>query len=145
MLGARLTGPYRYILAPYRLATVIAGIFSAFVWTVFPYPITEATELRKDLGSSMYLMGLYHHLAHESIQGAIESSSSSDNLKDTPSARLQETRNTVLMKLVTMSSQLNANASFSKFQLSVGGRVSEPKKKMRCRRTDEIPVSERKV
>jgi hypothetical protein len=30
-----------YVLGPYRLATVCGGIFVAFIWTFFPYPITE--------------------------------------------------------------------------------------------------------
>lgn len=73
----------------------------------------------------MYLMGLYHHLAHESVKGAIEITSSNASVRGMHTDRLQETRNTVLIKLVALSSQLSVNAAFSKFQISIGGRVSE--------------------
>lgn len=36
-----------YLLAPYRLATVAGGIFVAFFWTIFPFPISENSEIRK--------------------------------------------------------------------------------------------------
>ena len=49
-----------YVLAPYRLATVAGGLFVAFIWTIFPYPISEGTELRKDLSGSLYLMSSFY-------------------------------------------------------------------------------------
>lgn len=36
-----------YVLAPYRLAAVSGGLFVAYFWTIFPYPVSETTELRK--------------------------------------------------------------------------------------------------
>lgn len=36
-----------YELDPYRLATVIGGLAVAFVWTFFPFPITERSALRQ--------------------------------------------------------------------------------------------------
>ena len=41
------------MLAPYRLATTMAGIFVAYIFTIFPYPISEGSEVRKDLGVAM--------------------------------------------------------------------------------------------
>ena len=45
-----------YLLAPYRLATVVGGCFVGFIWLYFPYPINARSELRKDLGASLYLL-----------------------------------------------------------------------------------------
>ena len=42
-----------YLLAPYRLATTAVGIMVAWFWTIFPFPITEGSELRKDLGVAL--------------------------------------------------------------------------------------------
>ena len=30
-----------YVLAPYRLACVTGGLFVAYIWTIFPYPVSE--------------------------------------------------------------------------------------------------------
>ena len=43
-----------------RLATVLGGLFVAWVWTIIPYPITEHSQLRKNLGSSLYLLANYY-------------------------------------------------------------------------------------
>jgi hypothetical protein len=60
-----------YILAPYRLATVACGLLVAFIWTVFPYPISESSELRKDLAVALNLMGAYYENSHETIQARV--------------------------------------------------------------------------
>lgn len=33
-----------YVLAPIRLLTVIAGLFVAWVFTIFPYPVSEPMD-----------------------------------------------------------------------------------------------------
>ncbi|TKA79513.1 hypothetical protein B0A55_02439 [Friedmanniomyces simplex] len=54
-----------YELAPIRLATVCGGLFLAWIWTVFPYPITEHSMMRKNLGRSLYLLANYYSVMHE--------------------------------------------------------------------------------
>jgi hypothetical protein len=49
-----------YLLAPYRLATTAVGILVAYVFTLFPFPITEGSELRKDLGVALYVINSQH-------------------------------------------------------------------------------------
>ena len=113
-----------YILAPYRLATVTAGILVAFIWTLFPFPISESSELRKDLGASMYLMGLYYHLAHETIKSTIKDNSGDVRVKGTHAHHLEAARKTVFSKLVFLLNSLGTNSAFSKFQIPIGGQVS---------------------
>lgn len=112
----------RYILAPYRLATVTAGIFIAFFWTLFPYPVSETTELRKDLGASMYLMGLYYHLGHETIKTAVNDNGGNAKVKGTHANHLEAARSTVFSKLVFLLNNLSTNSAFSKYQIPIGGR-----------------------
>jgi len=52
-----------YLLAPYRLVSVVTGLTVAFIWTYFPFPITTHRTLRKDIGATLYLMANYT-LAH---------------------------------------------------------------------------------
>lgn len=79
-----------YELAPYRLATVLAGLFVAFIWTVFPYvwphdipswfsslttfasyPITESSELRRDVGKCLYLLANLHSVVGEGVRARV--------------------------------------------------------------------------
>lgn len=51
-----------------RLATVVGGLFVAWIFTILPYPITEHSQLRKNLGSSLYLLANYYSVS-EHIPG----------------------------------------------------------------------------
>jgi hypothetical protein len=42
-----------YQLAPYRLATVAGGLAVAFIWTFFPFPISEHSAMRQKLGGAL--------------------------------------------------------------------------------------------
>lgn len=53
-----------WLLGLVRLATVVAGLFNAFIWTIFPYPITEHSQFRKNLGSALYLLANYYSVRH---------------------------------------------------------------------------------
>ncbi len=44
-----------YELAPIRLATVAAGCLIAFIWSVFPYPVTERKIVRLELARGLHL------------------------------------------------------------------------------------------
>lgn len=111
-----------YILAPYRLATVTGGLLVAFIWTIFPYPISESTELRKDLSASLYLLSSYHNLAQETIKSRIQGIGGDENTKGTHGYHLNKARQIVFSKLVLLLNNLKMNSAFSKFQLSMGGR-----------------------
>ncbi|KXT19011.1 hypothetical protein AC579_8733 [Pseudocercospora musae] len=60
-----------YLLAPYRLATVCGGLAVAYIWTIFPYPVSESTELRKDIGASLYLLANLTSIVHETVKSRI--------------------------------------------------------------------------
>jgi hypothetical protein len=53
-----------YLLAPYRFACVAGGSFVAFIWTIFPYPLSDASWLRKDLGVALHLLASYYSVVH---------------------------------------------------------------------------------
>jgi hypothetical protein len=111
-----------YILAPYRLATVVCGIVVAFIWTIFPYPISEGSELRKDLATSLYLMCAYYENVHETVQARARGVAGNSETKGTHAHNLQKARMVIWSKLVFVLETLKTNSAFSKFQLRVGGR-----------------------
>lgn len=53
-----------YLSAPYRLLSVLAGSFIAYVWTVFPYPITDRGLLGDKLGDMLSLLAQFQDCGH---------------------------------------------------------------------------------
>lgn len=111
-----------YLLAPYRLATVAGGLFVAWIWTIFPYPISESSELRKDLGASLYMLANLTSLIHEVVQSRVKGVEGDVRRKGTHAYNLEKARTTVFGKLVALLTNMRANSAFSQFQVRVGGK-----------------------
>lgn len=111
-----------YELAPYRLATVAAGLFVAFIWTIFPFPVSESSELRKDLGACLYLLSNFYSVVHETVQARIKGTDGDANNKRSHAYHLEKARNTVFSKLMLLLNTLRTNATFSTFQIQLGGK-----------------------
>ncbi|KAI7524272.1 hypothetical protein KC316_g18756 [Hortaea werneckii] len=111
-----------YILAPIRLATVCGGLFLAWIWTVFPYPITEHSQLRQGLGRSLYLLANYYSGVHESVRMRLRGGEGDITLKDSPGYKLDKARQKVYSKCSTVLTGLRTQASFVKFDIPIGGK-----------------------
>ncbi|KAL9096819.1 MAG: hypothetical protein Q9165_000783 [Trypethelium subeluteriae] len=112
-----------YELAPYRLATVVAGLFVAFIWTIFPYPITEHSQLRRHLGSSLYLLANLYSVAHETIRYRIQGEEGDIESKDSPARHLEKARTTIFTKQTVLLGQMQQVTSFLKWEIPMGGRI----------------------
>ncbi|THX66944.1 hypothetical protein D6D05_10045 [Aureobasidium pullulans] len=113
-----------YELAPYRLATVAAGIFVAFIWTVFPYPISEHSELRRNLGSSLYLLANYYSVVIETVKFRVRGDFQNLHFdeKEHPAKKLEKIRQTVFSKSVLLLQGLRTHSGFIKYDVPIGGR-----------------------
>ncbi|KAJ5177619.1 Brefeldin A sensitivity protein [Penicillium coprophilum] len=117
-----------YLLAPYRLAVVAGGIAVAFIWTFFPYPISEHSVLRQSLGASLYLLANYYSIIHETISGRIRGDEGQYLLKRTSAGRkLEKSRHKVFSKQMLMLAGLRTYSGFLRWEVPIGGRF--PKKK----------------
>ena len=103
-----------YTLAPYRLATVCAGLFVAWVWTIFPYPISEHSELRGKLGSSLYLLANYYSVVTETVKVRVRGDDLDMTDKNSPARRLEKMRQTVLSKSMLLLQALRTHSGFLK-------------------------------
>ncbi|KAF2156643.1 hypothetical protein K461DRAFT_272706 [Myriangium duriaei CBS 260.36] len=110
-----------YLLAPYRLATVAAGLALAWIWTIFPYPVSEHSELRRDLGSALYLLANYNSIMDEVVAARIRGEV---NFTDpsSPFHRLQKARNKVYAKSTLTLQALRMHIAFLSFDVPIGGR-----------------------
>ncbi|KAI9711843.1 MAG: hypothetical protein M1820_001988 [Bogoriella megaspora] len=111
-----------YSLAPYRLATVVGGLFVAFIWTIFPYPITEHSELRHQLGSSLYLLANMYSVVHETVKSRIQGTEGDLESKDSPGRKLEKARTTILNKQTVLLQTMQQTVGFLSFEIPVGGR-----------------------
>ncbi|OAX78616.1 hypothetical protein ACJ72_07077 [Emergomyces africanus] len=57
-----------YIFGPYRLAAVSAGCAVAFIWTIFPYPISASSQVRRCLGRSLFVLANFYSCMHTTIE-----------------------------------------------------------------------------
>lgn len=110
-----------YELAPYRLAAVAGGIFVAYIWTIFPYPVTEQSELRRDLGHTLYLLANHYSVVHETVSARVRRRGGDEKVKGTPANKLEKARQQVFTKSQMMVQKMRTGSTFTTWQISVGG------------------------
>jgi hypothetical protein len=110
-----------------RLATVVGGLFVAWIFTVFPYPITEHSQLRRNLGASMYLVAKYYSIVHETVQVRLAAAEGDMDEKTSPGRRLEKVRQKTFSKCNTMLESLRSQSAFIKYDIPIGGRFPSEK------------------
>ncbi|KAF2742174.1 hypothetical protein M011DRAFT_497660 [Sporormia fimetaria CBS 119925] len=111
-----------YLLAPYRLATVVGGLAVAFIWTFFPFPISEHSALRQKLGGSLYLSANYYSIVHETVMARIRGDEGDPADKTSPGYQLSKARNKVFAKQTLLLQGLRTHSSFVRWGLPIGGK-----------------------
>lgn len=84
--------------------------------------MSESSELRKDLGASLYLLSNFYSIVHETVRSRVKGTDGSAKVQGTHAYHLDQARDAVFSKLLLLLTNLKTNAAFSKFQLRVGGR-----------------------
>ncbi|KAI9667372.1 MAG: hypothetical protein M1821_000187 [Bathelium mastoideum] len=111
-----------YTLAPYRLGAVAAGLFVAFIWTIFPFPITEHSQLRRHLGSSLYLLANLYSVVHETMRCRIAGVEGDLDSKESPGRKLEKARLALFTKQTMLLGQMKNVLTFLKWDIPMGGR-----------------------
>ncbi|KAJ5247150.1 hypothetical protein N7468_002133 [Penicillium chermesinum] len=111
-----------YVLAPYRLATVSGGIAVAFFWTFFPYPISEHSVLRQNLGASLYYLANYYSIIHETIMARMRGEQGDMTLKTSAGRKLEKARGKVFSKQMLMLNSLRTYSGFLRWEVPIGGK-----------------------
>lgn len=112
-----------YELAPIRLLTVISGVFVGWIFTIFPYPITEHAELRQNTAKSLYLLANYYSTVNETVTTRLRGGEGADeNAKGSPAQRLSKARLTIFSKCNMLLSNMRSQAALVKYDVPCGGR-----------------------
>ncbi|OAP65161.1 hypothetical protein AYL99_01133 [Fonsecaea erecta] len=109
-----------YLLAPYRLATVLTGTFVAFIWSYFPFPVTTHGKLRRDLGAGLYLLATYYATVHSTVEMRLRDDVLDPRIKKSPAYRVEKARNKMFAKTGIQISKLQVLAR--EWEPTIGGR-----------------------
>jgi hypothetical protein len=125
-------------LGPYRLATVSGGLLVAFIWTIFPYPISEHSQLRQNLGGSLYLLANYYSIIHETVQTRLRQEEGNPDTPDDPGQQLAKVRIKVFSKQLLLLNGLKAYSRFLKWEIPIGGRFPKKQYEISIRSIEHI-------
>ena len=116
-----------YLLAPYRLACVSGGMFVAFIWTFFPYPLTARSQLRKDLGAALFLLANFYSCVHTTVGIRLKGAEGDPKDKSSPGYRLEKARSKVYVKELLLLDALRQHSAFTAWEPSFGGKFPREK------------------
>ncbi|ELR07383.1 hypothetical protein VC83_06608 [Pseudogymnoascus destructans] len=111
-----------YQLAFYRLACVAGGSFVAFIWTIFPYQVSDRSCLRKELGSMLYLLANYYSVVNSTTRSRLHNTEEDMRSKTSPHRQLQKARHKIFSKLMMILPSLKKHADWQKWEPTVGGK-----------------------
>ncbi|KIW07754.1 uncharacterized protein PV09_01683 [Verruconis gallopava] len=105
-----------YLLAPFRFATTIAGIFVSYIFTIFPFPISEGSEIRKDLGVALYTLASHYSLVQETVTANITGEHGDLSIRTSPGRKLERARVKLMAKQMLLLQSMRAQLSFTIWQ-----------------------------
>jgi hypothetical protein len=114
-----------YELAPYRLAAVGGGVAVAFFFTYFPSVVTARRQLRKDLGSCLYLLAHYYSSVHTTVSLRIRGRQGDLRDKKSPGRMLAKARTRVLAKELILLQGLKQHCEFTAWEPTFGGKFPQ--------------------
>ena len=111
-----------YELAPYRLAAVGAGVAVACLFTYFPSVVTARSQLRKDLGSCIYLLAHYYSSVHTTVSLRIRGIEGDVGDKKSPASIIAKARYRIFAKELVLLQGMKQHCAFTAWEPSFGGR-----------------------
>lgn len=111
-----------YIIFPYRLAVVTLGVLVGYFWTIFPYPLSEHSELRENMAKAMYGLARYYMCVQQTILARLSGNFGDVSDKTSPGFHLQAARRRIFHKYQTLSTRAKTGYKFLDWEFSLGGR-----------------------
>ena len=108
-----------YVLSPYRLATTAAGIIVAFIFTIFPFPVSEGSELRRDLGISFYTLASHYSLVQETVAAQLSGTHGDLSYRTSPGRKLERARVKLMSKHMLLIQSMREQSKFTKWQIPI--------------------------
>ena len=111
-----------YEIAPYRLACVSGGVGVACLFTYFPNVTTARSEMRRDLGNTLYLLGQYYSSSHKAVNMRLNGLEGDVHDKNSPIRKLEKARSQLFAKELILIQSMKVHLKFLKWEPTFGGR-----------------------
>ncbi|KAH8123452.1 hypothetical protein ACSS6W_007516 [Trichoderma asperelloides] len=111
-----------YIIFPYRLAVVTLGVLTGYFWTIFPYPLSEHSELRENMAKAMYGLARYYMCIQQTILARLSGNFGDISDKTSPGFHLQAARRRIFHKYQALNTRAKTSFQFLDWEFSLGGR-----------------------
>lgn len=92
----------------------------------FPYPISEHSEIRRDLGSAIHLLAKHHEIVLATIDLQLRGISGDPESKKSPGRALMKTRLQVFAQHNALIGRLRLNSGFHRWEFGLGGEFPKP-------------------
>jgi hypothetical protein len=116
-----------YILGPYRLLIVSGGSIVAFIWTIIPFPITERSQMRRDLGSSIYLLARYYNCVQSQIRARFQGTEGDTKDPHSPGQILSAQELIMFAQEAFLLGELRAHSALTGWDVTIGGKFPKNK------------------
>lgn len=118
-----------YIIFPYRLAIVTSGIVVAYFWTLFPKPLPEHTELRKELADAVLNLAVLGTSLSQVMSNRLSASRTPQSDREVD--KLVADRRETLRRHQMLISRIQATMKTITWEFSLGGKFPlEPYRRM---------------
>lgn len=107
-----------YLFGPYKLLCVIVGCTIAFVWTIFPYPISARSKVRKALGRSLFILANLYGCMHTTIKLWIHEAENDPASADF----LEAAKDQLFAESMSLLRMLKINSHFTTYEPPLGGK-----------------------
>ncbi|KAL2131186.1 hypothetical protein VTI74DRAFT_5434 [Chaetomium olivicolor] len=111
-----------YLLAPYRVACVAGGSLVAFIWTIFPSPLTDRTWLRRDLSATLYLLANYFGVIGSTLKSNVNGTAGDVNVPGTPAHHLFKVGRKIFGKVMMLVPSMIQHAEWQRWEPTIGGK-----------------------
>ncbi|SPQ26191.1 fb124d18-d113-4d36-8e44-4087545a0d13 [Thermothielavioides terrestris] len=111
-----------YLLAPYRVACVAGGSLIAFIWTIFPSPLTDRTWLRRDLSATLYLLANYFGVISSSLRSNVRGTAGDINMPGSPAHHLHKVSRKIYGKVMMLVPSMSQHSEWQRWEPTVGGK-----------------------
>ncbi|KAJ4857298.1 fusaric acid resistance protein-like domain-containing protein [Trichoderma breve] len=101
-----------YIIFPYRLAFVTLGVVTGYFWTIFPYPLSEHSELRENTAKTMYGLACYYMCIQQTVLAHLHGNFGDIKDKTSPGFHLQAARRRIFHKYQALNTSTKTGYQF---------------------------------
>lgn len=98
------------------------GCLVAFIWTIFPSPLSDRTLLRRDLSTTLYLLANYFGVISSMLKSNVNGTAGDVNIPGTPAHQLYKVGRKIFGKLMLLIPSMSEHSEGQKWEPAIGGK-----------------------